>query len=120
MPVYKLNAANDQTLDNMDYWGSSPMPIDNQSSHFHGIEQSFDNGSCVGLWHSSVGQWQRQIKEAEMCYFLEGACTYTTEEGEDIEIKAGDLVHFSENSLGIWTIHEPSQKVFITYKSVVI
>ncbi|MBB3359881.1 MULTISPECIES: cupin domain-containing protein [unclassified Novosphingobium] len=69
----------------------------------------------IGVWECSPGRWRRQIVQAEFCHFLEGRATFTPDTGEAIEIKAGDVVHFPENSLGVWDIHETSRKIFMVF-----
>ena len=69
----------------------------------------------VGVWECSPGRWRRQVLQAEFCHFLSGRATFTPDEGEPLEIAAGDVVHFPERSLGVWDIHEPSRKVFMVF-----
>jgi uncharacterized cupin superfamily protein len=66
-----------------------------------------------GIWECTPGTWRRQITQQEFCHFISGRCTFTPDDGEPIEIKAGDAIMFPENSLGIWDIHETVRKSYI-------
>jgi len=114
MAIKKIPAVNTMPSTALEPWGEVPEPIDSKPSRLAGAEISNDDGSEVGVWESTPGRWRRQIKAMEMCYFLEGECSYTDEEGVVTEIRAGDLLYFPANSLGIWDIKTPCRKVFIT------
>lgn len=99
-------------------WGPVPEPINSEPSLLRGsilVENS--DGSEVGVWTCTPGRWRRKIEDAEMCYFLEGSCSYTDENGQVTDIKAGDMVYFDAMSLGIWDIKEHTRKAYITYKN---
>lgn len=69
----------------------------------------------AGVWESTPGRWERQVKEAEFCVFVEGACSFEPEGGEPIEIAAGDVLYFPENSRGVWDIRAASRKIFLIF-----
>ncbi len=69
----------------------------------------------AGVWECSPGKWRRQVTQAEFCHFLSGECTFTPDNGAPIEIKAGDVLYFPENSTGIWDIRTQSRKIFIVF-----
>lgn len=73
------------------------------------------NKGRMGIWTSSPGRWHRQIREAEFCIFLEGQCTFLPNNGDPIEITAGDVLYFPENSLGIWDITTDCRKAFCIF-----
>jgi uncharacterized cupin superfamily protein len=103
---------------NLENWGEVPVPIDSAPSVLSGQKLCNNaDGSTVGVWESTPGKWRRQVQNAEMCYFLEGECTYTDEEGQVTAISAGDTVYFPAKSLGIWDIKSKCRKVYITYES---
>jgi uncharacterized cupin superfamily protein len=76
-----------------------------------------DSGNVprIGVWESSPGRWVRQVKEAEFCIFLDGDCSFEPEDGEAIEIAAGDVIYFPENSRGTWDIRTTSRKIFLIF-----
>lgn len=118
MSVLKLKSLPDIPLDQLDDWGPVPEPIDSAPSQLRGIILAEnDDGSEVGIWTCTPGKWRRQVKEAEMAYFIEGSCTYTDEAGNVTEINAGDMVYFPAMSLGVWDIKEHTRKAFLCYKN---
>ncbi|MGY9058689.1 MAG: cupin domain-containing protein, partial [Candidatus Puniceispirillales bacterium] len=42
---------------------------------------------------------------------------FTPDDGEPINIEAGDVVYFPANSTGVWEIIETTRKSYLTYKS---
>jgi uncharacterized cupin superfamily protein len=118
MKISKLATVPKIDSSSLENWGDVPVPIDSAPSVLSGQKLcSNADGSTAGVWESTPGKWRRQVKNAEMCYFLEGECTYTDEEGQVTTITAGDLIYFPANSLGIWDIKSKSRKVYITYES---
>jgi len=79
------------------------------------LVSSARSSNRIGVWECSPGRWRRQIVQAEFCHFVEGSATFTPDAGEPIEIVAGDVVHFPENSLGVWDIHETCRKIFMVF-----
>ncbi len=94
-----------------------PAPLDEPISIVRSasLTSSARSSNRIGVWECTPGRWRRQIVQAEFCHFLEGRATFTPDTGDAIEIVAGDVVHFPENSLGIWDIHETSRKIFMVF-----
>ena len=69
-----------------------------------------------GIWECSPGRWRRQVKEAEFTHILAGRCTFIADDGQRLEIEAGDSLYFPAMSMGIWEIHETVRKVYILLK----
>jgi uncharacterized cupin superfamily protein len=67
------------------------------------------------MWSCSPGRWHRQIRAAEFCIFLEGECTFIPEDGPPIEVGAGDVLYFPENSMGVWDIKTECRKAFFIF-----
>jgi len=72
-----------------------------------------DNNRESGIWECTPGKWRRQITQQEFCHFTSGRCTFMPDDGEPIEIKAGDAIIFPENSVGTWHIHDTVRKSYI-------
>lgn len=62
------------------------------------------------IWtkEESTFPWKYDTKET--CYLLEGRVVVTPENGEPIEISAGDLVIFPQGMSCTWEILEPVEK----------
>ena len=67
----------------------------------------------TGIWECSPGKWRRQVKKAEFTYFLAGRCTFIADDGQTIEISAGDALYWPANSMGVWDVHQTVRKAFI-------
>ncbi len=118
MAVMNLKAIPEIPDDALEDWGFVPEPIDSAPSRLRGkVLAENPDGSEAGVWSCTPGRWRRQIRDAEMCYFTHGFCTYTDEDGNVTEIRAGDMVYFPAMSLGVWEIIETARKAYLTYKS---
>ncbi|WP_263263796.1 cupin domain-containing protein [Pseudomonas sp. RIT-PI-S] len=76
-----------------------------------GVER--DDGVEAGVWECSPGRWRRQIVQQEFCHFIQGRCTFTPDDGEPIEIQAGDALMFPANTTGIWDVQETVRKSYV-------
>lgn len=95
-----------------------PAPIGEPVSHIqsNGWLSNTVAGTKIGLWECTPGRWVRQVRQAEFCHFLSGTATFTPESsGEPIPINPGDVIHFPENSAGIWEVTETTRKIFMVY-----
>jgi uncharacterized cupin superfamily protein len=53
---------------------------------------------------------------AEISTFVKGHALFHPDDGETIEIRAGDTVYFDENSKGTWEVQETVRKAYLTFK----
>jgi uncharacterized cupin superfamily protein len=67
----------------------------------------------MGVWECSPGRWQRTIMQEEFAHFIEGSARFIPDNGEPIDIKAGDTIWFPPRSRGVWEITEKVRKVYI-------
>ncbi|WP_273820706.1 cupin domain-containing protein [Pseudomonas asplenii] len=75
------------------------------------VERS--DGVETGIWECTPGRWRRQITAQEFCHFIQGRCTFTPDEGEPLQIEAGDALMLPANSTGIWDIQETVRKTYV-------
>lgn len=94
-----------------------PVPIGSPVSQVRSSSTSSETVSAnrSGVWECTPGRWQRQVRQAEFCFFLEGDCTFEPETGDPIHITAGEAVYFPADSFGVWDVRETSRKVFIVF-----
>lgn len=57
-----------------------------------------------------------QVMDAEISSFVAGHALFHPEEGDTIDIKAGDTVYFDNNSRGTWEVLETVRKACLNYK----
>src|ERR1700722_2382849 len=93
-----------------------PVPIGSPVSNIRIRSIPAQDGTTrTGLWECTPGRWRRQVVQAEDCYFLEGECTFTPDNGEPIEIRAGDALYFPANTTGIWDVRSLAKKIYVVY-----
>ena len=63
-------------------------------------------------WECEPSQFPWQYEDQETAYVFEGKVTVETEEGDTVEIEAGDLVTFPKGMKCTWTIHDKIRKVY--------
>ena len=67
----------------------------------------------MGIWECSPGRWQRTIMQEEFAHFIKGSARFIPDDGEPIDIRAGDSIWFPANSAGVWEITEDVRKVYV-------
>jgi len=94
-----------------------PVPVGEVVSMVTSISRSSmaRPANRLGVWECTPGIWRRQVVQAEFCHFLSGRAIFRPDDGDPITIGAGDVVHFPENSTGVWEIIETCRKVFFVF-----
>jgi len=101
----------------LDDWGPVPKPISEQISQLSGIIINENpDGSEAGIWECTPGTWTRLVMDAEISSFVKGHALFHPDDGETIDIKAGDTVYFDNNSKGTWEVLETVRKAYLTFK----
>ncbi len=54
--------------------------------------------------------------DAEISSFVSGHALFHPEDGETVDIKAGDTVYFDNNSIGTWEVLETVRKAYLSFK----
>ncbi len=90
---------------------SEPVP---QLSEFEPVVNTND-GYAAGIWECTPGRYRRTVMQAEYCHFIFGACRFEPDQGEPMDIVAGDAVFFPANTHGVWTIHVPTRKSYLVF-----
>ncbi|MBL8709188.1 MAG: cupin domain-containing protein [Rhodospirillaceae bacterium] len=95
-------------------WGKVAEPLGEPVATLRGTSPT-EKGKepDFGIWECSPGKWKRQIRSAEFAHFVQGRCTFHADNGQVIEISAGDALYFPAESLGVWEIHETVRKTYI-------
>jgi uncharacterized protein len=91
-------------------------PVSEPASMVRSLSVPGGNSTKLGVWECTPGRWVRQVKQAEFCHFLSGRAVFEPDDGSPgIQLGAGDVVFFPENSAGVWDIAETSRKIFIVF-----
>jgi len=107
--VYSPTTAGDLTD-----WGDQPDMIEGQSrSSGVLLWKNADGTSESGLWVCTPGTWRLSMPGDELCHFLSGRATYTSDDGEVIEVSAGTVVHFKQGWAGQCEVHETIRNVYM-------
>ncbi|MBI8178233.1 cupin domain-containing protein [Pseudomonas aeruginosa] len=72
-----------------------------------------DRNATTGVWECSSGQFRRQVAGAEYSYIIGGEGTFTPDDGEPIEFRAGDALYFAANTQGVWDIRQAVRKTYL-------
>lgn len=65
------------------------------------------------FWDCEPSRFDWQYSADETAYVLEGHVIVTPENGEPVEIKAGDLVTFPKGMKCVWDVKETIKKRFV-------
>lgn len=96
-------------------WGPVAEPIGATVSHTSGKLLVGGGGAFpeAGYWRCTPGAWRCVVERDEFCHFLEGACTYTADSGETIEISGGDTAWFPAGWRGRCEVRATVAKVYL-------
>lgn len=117
MAIKQIKSVADIPTEKLDDRGPVELPVSAQVSQLHGlIISEHEDGSEAGIRECAPGTWTRQVMNAEISTFVKGHALFHPDDGETINIKAGDTVYFDENSKGTWEVKETVRKAYLTYK----
>ncbi len=68
-----------------------------------------------GIWKAEPGV-HANLPGQETVVVLEGKATVTGQNGDSIDVAAGDLVFVDAGEVATWTVHETLRKVFVINK----
>lgn len=115
MSIRQLKHVTSIPAADLDDWGK-PKTVGEPTCHLRGI-QLIENpdGSEGGIWECTPGKFVREIMQAELTTFLTGRAIFHPEEGDPVEIEAGDVLFFPENTRGTWEVIETVRKAYLCY-----
>lgn len=88
-------------------------PIDSpvSSTSTYAVDES--DGLLIGVWECTPGRWRRQVLSREFSHFIAGHCVFIPDNGEPVELRAGDAVLFPANCQGVWDVRQTIRKTFV-------
>lgn len=99
----------------LESWGKVGLPLTEPACELRGttrvITQREDTEA--GIWECSPGKFRREIVAGEMMHFIAGRCTFTPDDGQVVEIAAGDTLFFPPRTTGVWHVLETVRKVYV-------
>ncbi|MHA1268992.1 MAG: cupin domain-containing protein [Candidatus Helarchaeota archaeon] len=63
-----------------------------------------------GIWEKEPSTFDWYYDTPESCYILEGEVVVKTDDGEEVEIKAGDFVRFPQGLKCVWNVKKKIRK----------
>ena len=102
------------TVGDLTDWGPQPDMIEGQS-HSSGVLlwKNTEGTSESGVWVCTPGAWRLSLPGDELCHFVAGSATYTSDDGEVIEVGPGTVVHFKKGWTGQCQVHETLRNVYM-------
>ncbi len=117
MAIKQVKNVADIPSEELDDLGPVPQPISETVSQLRGrIINENQDGSEAGIWECTPGTWTRLVMDAEISSFVSGHALFHPEDGETVDIKAGDTVYFDNNSIGTWEVLETVRKAYLSFK----
>ena len=100
MSIKQLKDVYNISSEKLDDWGT-PKTIGEPLCHLKGIQIiENEDGSEGGIWECTPGKFTREVMQAELTTFLKGHAVFHPENGDPIEIKAGDVLFFLRTAKG--------------------
>lgn len=99
--------------DALDDWGAVAEPLGTPISRTSGRLLKGGGFPEAGYWRCTEGSWRLALDRAEFCHFLEGVCTYVSDDGETIEIAGGDSAWFPAGWRGRCHVERTVAKVYV-------
>lgn len=94
-------------------WGVQPDAIEAGSESSGKLLWKDGKGAESGVWECTPGTWRLSIPADELCHFVQGRATYTSDTGEVIEVRAGTVVHFKQGWSGQCQVHDTIRNVYM-------
>ena len=96
-------------------WGPVPEPLGEPVSRTSGqlLHREPDGASETGVWVCTPGRWRCVVQRAEFCHFLAGRCRYRSDQGDLLEIEAGDAAYFPDGWSGECEVLETVRKTYM-------
>ena len=77
------------------------------------LHRNEDGSSECGIWNCTPGIWRCHVITDELCHFLAGVCTYTSDTGETIEVTPNTVAFFPKDWKGTCEVKETIRKVYM-------
>jgi uncharacterized protein len=111
MPVILLKAVAAMPPDAIGPATAPAKPVSEPPPVIRSLDKG-ENPDC-GVWECTPGKFRRTIPNAEFAHFVAGRCVFHPDQGEPVEIRAGDAVYMPANTHGVWEVFETVRKTWI-------
>ncbi|MFT3806769.1 cupin domain-containing protein [Arenimonas sp.] len=69
-----------------------------------------------GIWEAAPATWRVRYSEHEFCHLLEGRILIRDEEGDAMEVRAGDSFVVPAGFSGTWQVLERARKLYAIFE----
>ncbi len=94
-------------------WGIQADMLEGESKSSGTLLWKDGKGAECGIWDCTPGRWRLTLPADELCHFLFGRATYTSDQGEVIEVSSGTVVHFKQGWQGECQVHDTIRNVYM-------
>lgn len=109
LPV--INNALEQPLQST---GVHPRALEGTTPDTGWLEvHSDDEGREAGIWECTPGKYRLERESDEFCYLLQGRWKLIGDDGDDYEVKAGDVLYLRKGWRGTSHVIETIRKVYM-------
>ena len=106
MTIKQVKNVADIPSSELDDWGPVPEPVSETVSQLRGrIINENPDGSEAGIWECTPGTWTRLVMDAEISSFVAGHALFHPEDGETIDIRAGDRSQYRGSACRVYRYH---------------
>ncbi len=96
-----------------DDWGLQADMLEGASRSSGKLLWKDGQGAECGVWDCTPGRWRLALPADELCHFVTGNATYTSDTGEIINVSAGTVVHFKKGWIGECHVHDTIRNVYM-------
>lgn len=79
---------------------------------WHPSEEEIQKTESWSIWSKEVSEFPWQYNDSETFLVLEGTAQVTDENGNSIEFKKGDMVHFEKGVKCVWKVTSDLKKLY--------
>lgn len=90
----------------------SGQPKQRLWNHFTTADEKF----YTGIWEAEPGRWKIDYTENEFCQILAGHSILHRENGDSLELRAGDNFVIPAGFVGEWEVVETTRKIYAIYE----
>ena len=105
-----------QILDqDLEDWGVHKRAMEDTAPTTAGANIYTDpDGRAAGIWECGPGKYRLERASDELCVVLQGHWKLIGDEGDNYELRAGDVIYLKKGWKGISHVIETIRKVYMT------
>jgi uncharacterized cupin superfamily protein len=105
----------DAATADLEDWGPLDEATGDEPMATSGVEVWADGDSSGGIWQCTPGPSHWTLETNEVIHLVAGRMTVTPDDGDPLDLAAGDMAVFPLGWSGTWDIHETVRKVYAIF-----